>query len=128
MPEEGKNMSSIKDNLKKVEAAMLDVNKKVAFGFLIKNAAIDALMNGIGSAQGKAYMSLFADNEEQLTRLTVPDQQSDLNYYRESRAYMVANAICGADSTTLTGTKVKDLDANLPTAADGKIKKPFPIP
>lgn len=122
-------MSSIKDNLKKVEATMKDPTKNVAFGLSIKNAAIDAVTNGLDSPQGKAYMSLFADNEKQLTRLTVPDPQNDPTWYRESRAYMVANAICGADSTTLTGTKVKDgIDDNLPTAADGKVTKPFPIP
>ena len=117
------------DNLNKVETAMKDPTKKVAFGLLLKNAAIDAVMNGLGSPQGKAYMSVFADNEQQLTRLTVPDPQNDPNYYRESRAYMVANAICGADSTTLTGTKVKPgIDDNLPIAPDGKVTKPFPIP
>jgi hypothetical protein len=68
--------------------------------------AVAALLNGFGSPEWKTYMSLFADNEEQLKRLTEVSP-NDKAYYAESRAYIVANAVCGAGTTGQTGQDVK---------------------
>jgi len=96
----------------------------VQLGFKLKQAAIEAMMAGIGSDAWDSYMSLFADNTEQLTRLTVRAVNEDL-WLLESRAYMVANSICGADSTTQTGLRVdKLIDADLNVDSDNKIVDP----
>ncbi len=128
--------------LQKADKAMLDAQERVKLGAQLKLAAIDAMMHGIGSDQWKSYMSLFADTTDQLERLTV-EKGTDELWLRESRAYMVANAICGADSTTRTSLRVAaDIDDDLnPDDAQlcidpvegqpvpvGKIARPFVIP
>jgi hypothetical protein len=135
-------MSTILDRLNQTDAAMKTDKFKVPLGSKLKEAAIEAIMAGIGSEEWKSYMSLFADNADQLTRLTVRAQNENL-LVLESRAYMVANSVCGADSTTQTSLRVAALiDDNLDAKADnsivdpvdgqafanGVIVRPFPIP
>lgn len=117
-------------NLQKVAAAVaLDEVAGGTFGDMVKNAGIAAVMGGINSAEWKTYMSLFADNAQQLNRLTIPDPQNDANYYPESRAYIVTNSICGTITGTRTHLNVNpDIDDTLPDAPDGTVTKPFPIP
>jgi hypothetical protein len=121
---------------------MRDAQFTAQLGFKLKQAAIEAMMAGIGSDQWKSYMSLFADNTEQLNRLTVRAENEDL-WLTESRAYMVANSICGADSTTQTVLRVDALIDDSLTANNnneivdpvdgqaapaGAIVRPFRIP
>jgi hypothetical protein len=74
-------------------------------------------------------MSLFADNAAQLRRLTVPDEQQDPGWLTESRAYIVSNAVCGANTTTRTSQNVRaDIDDGLEVEADSSVEKPFSIP
>jgi len=135
-------MSTIKDRLDQTGAAMKTAAFTAQLGFKLKQAAIEAMMNGIKSKEWKSYMSLFADNAEQLTRLTVRAQNED-EWLLESRAYMVANSVCGADSTTQTGLRVDaliDADLNVESdntivdpvegqaVAEGVIQRPFRIP
>jgi hypothetical protein len=118
------------DNLKKVAAAVaLDDTKGGNFGTLVQNAAIDAITNGLDSNAARDYMSLFADNADQLRRLTTPEA-TDLNWFRESRAYIMGNGVCGTITGTRTHLNVRpELDADLPsTDPDGTVNKPFPIP
>ena len=117
-------MSTILDRLNQTAAAMNDAQFSDQLGFKLKQAAIEAMMAGIGSEKWKSYMSLFADNTEQLNRLTVRAQNEDL-WLTESRAYMVANSVCGADSTTQTVLRVDALiDDNLTANSDNKIVDP----
>lgn len=134
-------MSTILKRLQITDAAMQNAAIRDQLGFELKQAAIKAMMKGIESPEWISYMSLFAENAEQLNRLTVlqPDEDSWLT---ESRAYMIANAICGADSTTRTSLRVDDdIDDNISNAADntivdpdhpnppdGAVKRPFKIP
>lgn len=132
-------MSSILERLKRTDAAMKNAAVNVQLGFKLKQQAINAMMGGIGSPEWKSYMSLFADNVEQLNRLTVPQDNED-SWLAEARAYIVANAICGADSTTQTSVRVdSDLDDSLSSNSDnsildnsngqpGEIVRPFVIP
>lgn len=119
-------MGKISDNLAKVEQAMTDPVKKTGLGLLLKNAAIEAIEAGIGKPQWEAYMSMFADSEEQLKRLTVSDPANDEQWLRESRAYIVTNSICSVDTNTKTrlGVKMDELDKGLtePTATADKVK------
>lgn len=117
-------MANILKRLQKTDAAMDNPAHRVQLGFKLKEASIKAMMGGIGSDDWKAYMSLFADNVDQLNRLTVPQDGEDA-WLPEARAYMVANAICGADSTTRTSLRVDDdIDDGVNNAADGSVVDP----
>ena len=117
-------MSSITDRLIQTGKAMKTDEFRDQLGFELKQAAIEAMMAGIGSKPWTSYMSLFADNTEQLNRLTVRGDNEEL-WVLESRAYMVANAICGADSTTQTSLRVDALiDDQLAAASDNLIVDP----
>lgn len=117
-------MSTILDRLNQTGAAMKTDEFQVSLGSKLKEAAIEAIMAGIGSTEWKSYMSLFADNADQLTRLTVRAKDEDL-LVLESRAYMVANSVCGADSTTQTSLRVAALiDDNLNANSDDSIVDP----
>lgn len=122
-------MSSIIENINRVaQAVVADTDNGGNFGFRMRHAAINAMMGGIHSAEWKSYMSLFADNAAQLRRLTVPDEQEP-GWLVESRAYIVSNAVCGANTTTRTAQDVReDIDDGLESVADSTIVKPFSIP
>ena len=117
-------MSTITDRLKQTGAAMKTAEFNDQLGFRLKRAAIEAMMAGIGSKAWTSYMSLFADNTEQLNRLTVRGENEEL-WLLESRAYMVANSICGADSTTQTSLRVDALiNDEIQAESDGMIVDP----
>jgi hypothetical protein len=117
-------MSTILGRLKQTGAAMDTDEFRVPLGLKLKKAAIEAIMAGIGSKEWRSYMSLFADNADQLTRLTVRAENED-SLVLESRAYMVANSVCGADSTTQTSLNVNALiDAELVVVSDNQIIDP----
>lgn len=117
-------MSKILDRLHQTGVAMKNNAIKDQLGDRLKKAAIEAMMAGIGSDEWKSYMSLFADNAQQLTRLTVRKDGEEL-WLSEARAYMVANSVCGADSTTQTFLRVDAvIDANLKSDGDNTIKDP----
>jgi hypothetical protein len=103
--------------------------KGLPFGEDMKNAAIEAIMNGLGSEEWKAYMSLFADNAEQLTRLTT-EQATDEDYLPQMRAYIVSNAVCGGFTGTRTHLNIdrEKIDLGLSDVEDGTVNKPFLIP
>ncbi|MDQ3917269.1 MAG: hypothetical protein M3348_02095 [Acidobacteriota bacterium] len=125
---------SILKNLQRVAAVVaVDDLSGGNFGELVKNAAIEAMVGGLGSQAGKKYMSLFADNAQQLARLTTPDPANDPDWLPQSRAYIMANAVCG----TITGTRTQlnvnaKIDDNLSEAPDAddatRAGRPFPIP
>jgi len=98
---------SIFKNLKKVHAAVTAdlVNDAPTLSALINAAAVKAIMGGKDSDEFKSYMAIFADNPEQLERLTVP-KDGEPAYIAQMRAYIVANAICDAGTNAHTGNKV----------------------
>lgn len=118
------------ENLQRVAAAVaVDDLAGGTFGERVKNAGIAAVMGGIKSAEWKAYMSLFADNADQLRLLTTADPANDPSYLGQSRAYIVTNSICG----TITGTRThlnvdRSIDDNLSDMKDDTVTKPFPVP
>jgi hypothetical protein len=117
-------VSKILERLEMTGAAMQNAAIRDKLGNDLKKAAIKAMMKGINSPEWVSYMSLFAENAEQLKRLTVPQPGED-TWQSESRAYIVANAICGADSTTRTRLRVaKDIDVGIKDTADGSIVDP----
>jgi hypothetical protein len=115
-------MGKITDRIDAVEAAMKDPQKKTGLANLLKNAAIDAITNGVKSEEWKIYMSMFADSRAQLNRLTTP-ADSDPAWLRESRAYIVSNSICAINTNTRVGNGVsKDLiDGSLSTTTEEEV-------
>lgn len=95
----------------------------------ISDIAIAAVNGGFGSPAWGRYMTLFVDNKAQLERLTVK-AAGENTYYAKGRAYIVANATCGADTDTFTRKGLEDqIEENIPGAADGLIVDPGdPIP
>jgi hypothetical protein len=115
-------MATISDRLDKVENTMTVPAKKLALGNLLKNHAIKAMMKGIGSDEWKQYMSMFADNQEQLDRLTIAEENEG-QWLRESRAYIVSNSVCATATNTRTrnGVDTAQLDGGLSTNEDAAI-------
>jgi hypothetical protein len=104
-------MSKIYDNLKKVHAAVALDNAKPGGGKLgedIGKLAVAAITGGIKSPAWSAYMSLFADNAEQLERLVSDPPPPDESYLPQLRAYIVSNAVCAADTGTFVADRVDE--------------------
>jgi hypothetical protein len=82
----------------------------------------------MGSDEWKKYMSLFADNTEQLNLLTVKTAGED-GWVMQNRAYIVSNAVCAAGTTTFTGNRVRtDFGSEASEVPDGTVIKDPPIP
>lgn len=96
-------------NLKKVHAAVVAdlLNDAPTLSALINNAAVNALMGGKDSDAFRSYMAIFADNPEQLTRLTVAAEKEPF-YITQMRAYIVSNGICDVDTNGHTGNRVTE--------------------
>ena len=106
-------MASILNNLRKAHAAVVaqQINNGVSqLGEALNAAAVEAVIGGINSAAWKSYMAVFADNPEQLTRLTEP-QPGEEQYLQQMRAYIVSNAICTPDTNAFLNNRVrKEID------------------
>jgi hypothetical protein len=117
---------SIFKNLEKVHAAVV-VDKVTGQGNLGKAIgvlAVKAITKGLGSAEWKTYMAIFADNAAQLNLLTVEDTVNDLDYAPEARAYIVSNAVCAAATNTFTGNRVSpDFGGDLSETPDDEPAK-----
>jgi len=101
-----------------------------ALGLKLSNAAVAAITNGIKSEEWRKYMSLFADNAQQLERLTVP-QEGEPEYFRLMRAYIVSNAVCDAGTNAHTANKIDGrIDQGLSETTDSTVAaiRPFVIP
>jgi hypothetical protein len=127
---EGDKMK-IFETLKKTGAAVAvsDFNQ-TDLGLRLKTASIAAILKGIGTTEWETYMKIFADNQAQLDRLTIP-AANDPTWIRESRAYIVSNAICGAITTTRTHLLVDErIDDGVDSAPNAAFiaAKPLTIP
>ena len=123
---------NILENLDKVHLAVVKdkvvpnaQGLKGTLGAKIGKLAVDAIMGGIKDPAWAKYMSLFADNADQLKLLTQPVEGED-SYLPEARAYIVSNAVCAAGTNTFTRARVSD---QLATAVannndDGSVTKP----
>ncbi len=122
---------SIMRNLKKVHAAVaLDIVNGGTLASEICGRALDAMMQGKESQAWTDYMSLFADNAAQLNRLKADADLVGRPWLRQSRGYILGNALCDAT----TGTKLFDrvdtrLDEGIASEdPDGTIVKVINIP
>ena len=121
-------MGKITDGIKKVHAAMDIQENKEDLGKLLRNYAIEAIASGPNTTPWRTYMSMFAENEEQLELLSLPKETDD-KYLRHARAYLVANSVCAVHTNTRTGNGIFQtqsetaLDENVSAIVDEKLKK-----
>lgn len=127
-------MATIFDNLKHAHAAVARDNA-VGSGKLgtdIGRLAVAAITGGIRSPEWRAYMSLFADNEEQLQRLiSDPPPATEKDYLPQLRAYIVSNAVCAADTGTFVANRVDErIDGSASDTENPEFiaSRPFRIP
>lgn len=93
---------SIKSNLERTQKVVKhDIEQGGDLAERIGRAAVAAITKGLKSDEWKRYMALFCDTKEELAQLTVVRDNED-DYMPKMRAYIVANAVCAAD----TGTEV----------------------
>jgi hypothetical protein len=100
---------SIFKNLKRMHAAVIaqQINGASPLGQALNNAAVPALLGGMTSDAWKSYMAVFADNPEQLKRLTeVRQDPPEPPYVSQMRAYIVSNAICDVTTTAFLNNRV----------------------
>jgi hypothetical protein len=100
---------SIFKNLKRMHAAVVaqQVNGESALGAALNNAAVKAVLGGMGSDAWKSYMAVFADNADQLSRLTqVRQTPPELPWVSQMRAYIVSNAICDITTNAFLNNRV----------------------
>jgi hypothetical protein len=120
---------SIFKNLEKVHAAVVvnNVKGKGQLGAQIGALAVKAIMGGIKSPDWNAYMSLFADNADQLKLLTV-ETVGEEDWLAQQRAYIVSNAVCAGETGTFTSSRVRtDFGAALSETLDAATIKLRPI-
>ena len=101
-------MSSIFENAGKIHIAVVK-DKEIKQGDLalaLSKLAVQAITRGPGSDDWRQYMTLFADNQEQLALLTTP-QEGEEFYVTKARAYLVSNAVCAAGTNTATTNGVE---------------------
>ena len=117
---------TITDNLKKAHVAVvIDTFHGGNLGYRVGQLAIKALTGGINSTAWENYMRLFADNEQQLDRL-IKQTDDDEDWLIQSRAYMVSNAICDAQTKTDTGHNVMTaIDLGVADAQTPGFEKPI---
>jgi hypothetical protein len=87
---------SIYRNVKKVRAVIASESVDNMFspaGDALNTAAMAALKGGMASPAWKSFMAVFADNPEQLTRLT-EQAPGETPYVTQMRAYVLTASIC----------------------------------
>jgi hypothetical protein len=118
---------SIKDNLTKARKAILNDPTGLGVTKGVREAAIEAIMYGINSDQGKKYMALFCDTKNELARLTVASD-SDANYMPQMRAYTPADAVCTPETNAGFAARILRPDIVLEPVADADVPEDTPEP
>jgi Dyp-type peroxidase family len=102
-----------KNILEKVETALQkirqDPNPEAVKTF--QKMAVAAIHNGRQSKQWREYMEMLLDPDDaDLRRLMAEDGTESDPEISTSRAYLVANAVCGSDTTMRTGFGTNNID------------------
>jgi hypothetical protein len=102
-------MGNILENIGQIHVAVVKdkETRESKLAQALSALAVKAIMGGLGSPDWREYMSIFADNEAQLSVLceVQPDEPED-SYLPQSRAYIVSNAVCSAGTNTATTNNV----------------------
>jgi hypothetical protein len=123
-------MAKILEKINKVHTGFPQSAKHAKLLKALKESAIEAVVRGVGSEAGKAYMSMFADSEEQLNLLTNPNNVEGMPWLHEVQAYLLANAMCAPITNGQTGngifktaiaTDLEAVDAKLSTTVEASV-------
>ena len=95
----------IAENIEAIHA-FVSTPAGVGKGVQIQEQASEAIKNGMKSDAWKLFMSNFASNPAQLTRLMGQDAFIEKPWGIIALAYLPANAICGTSTTANTGRNV----------------------
>lgn len=93
-------------------------------GVNLRDAAIKAIRGGIDSPDWPDYMTIFADNEEQLKRLSGKEDSNTFPWANQMSAYLVSSGMCGG----LTPGRLSEflderIDQGVSNIPNGKIKR-----
>lgn len=119
-------MAKILENLKKVHAAVVAdriTNQPSPLGAALNKAAVAAMMGGLGSDAWRQYMAIYADNDDQHTRLSqmIPDEANKAPYLAQLRAYIVSNAVCFPDTNAFVDNQLDDRVDGRQNTADAPV-------
>ena len=123
-------MAKILEKINKVHTGFPQSAKQAELLKALKESAIEAVVQGVGSEEGKKYMSMFADSEEQLNLLTNPNKVDGMPWLHEVQAYLLANAMCAPMTNGQTGngifktaiaTDLEAIDAKLSTTVEASV-------
>lgn len=106
---------SIKSNIEEVIEDIGSGNTQL--GAEIRSKSTAAIIAGSGTPEWTAYMTKFSQSPEQLARLLPTDDTIGAEDFDVARTYLVANGMCGSDTTgttTLLTTVGDKLDEDLP--------------
>ena len=117
-------MASIIEKVGEIHIAVVK-DKEMGNGELaeaLARLAVAAIMDGFGKPAWVKYMSIFADNTDQLKLLTEPQGDPEPDYLARVRAYLVANAVCAAGTNTATTNGISDAQkAQLKTSVNNTV-------
>jgi hypothetical protein len=86
----------------------------------LRKAATEAILSGHENSEAwDSYMTIFADNPEQLQRLKLADAFQDVDYVRKSTAYLAGGSICTSETMAHLAARIDEkIDNDLNDAPD----------
>ena len=111
---------SIRTNIEKIIKQVQEAAPNTALGDEIRRKAVEAIRKGEDSKEWRAYMEMFAENEEQLARLIPTDDTKGVYEMDVARTYLLGNGPCGAQTVDRLIYGVDDkLDEGLNGSSSG---------
>lgn len=102
---------SIRSNIEDIMAA---IPNTPGLGSSIRAKAMAAIAAGQGSTQWTTYMEVFSQSPEELARLEPTDGSGNDPAKNVARTYLVANGMCGSDTTGTRTIETVGNTLNLP--------------
>lgn len=99
--------------LAKVEIRLQEIRQDPEAVKAFQKMAVAAIHRGKESAEWREYMTMLTTDENDLRRLLALDGSESDPEISTSRAYLVANAVCGSDTTMRTGFGTNNIDKGL---------------
>jgi len=96
--------------LEKVEVKLQEIRQDPERVKAFQKMAVAAIHHGKESGEWREYMMMLTTDENDLRRLLALDGSESDPEISTSRAYLVANAVCGSDTTMRTGFGTNNID------------------
>ena len=104
------NPSNRMNILEKVEVRLQEIRQNPEKVKAFQKLAVAAIHHGKDSEQWREYMMMLTTDENDLRRLLALDGSESDPEISTSRAYLVANAVCGSDTTMRTSFGTNNID------------------